>query len=237
MIAGRRALLVRKHSGIDCGFTLLEVLVALSIFSFIALAGFRLLHSTARLTDAGQLATAQTLAYKKAVNVIASDLRNTIDRSEVSLTPGVSGQIAFKTGQDTLLEFSRGAYGPSSGAARSDAIRVRYLLRNEDKKATTRSVQGARFTLVRQISAMDGHDRGVEREQLLLRDVDSATVRFMDKNGHWHGQWPFRDENSSQVIKPSKKNAGDKQETIPRAVELNIQTSIPSGPLLIAIRD
>ncbi len=217
------------------GFTLLEVLTAVSIFSFIALGGFRLLNQTAVISNAGQTASENTRAYKKATSVITSDLRNAVNRSMPSTQAGNSDQAAFFTDRNFMLEFSRGAYGPSSGAARSNTVRIRYLLREPKGISTQFTDQESGFDLIRQVSAMDGEQQGVEREQLLLQNVEIATLRFMDENNAWHSQWPVPGD-PKPTGEYSEEQAESDSGIIPKAVEIDIRAAIASGPILVAIR-
>ena len=218
------------------GFTLLEVLVAISIFSFIALGGFRLLSTTAELTEAGQLASTNSVSYKKAVQVISSDLRSSINRPLQASIADNPDQAAFLTHRNFMLEFSRGAYGPSVGAARSNAVRVRYFLRDTQQTDSQSPEPAAGFDLIRQLSPMDGQLQGVGREQLLLQNVEMATMRFMDKNGAWHSQWPVTDATASPAGNNLERQSIADEDAIPKAVELDIQSSISIGPIVVAIR-
>ncbi|MFK7731888.1 MAG: type II secretion system minor pseudopilin GspJ [Pseudomonadales bacterium] len=218
------------------GFTLLEVLVAISIFSFIALGGFRLLNTTAKITDAGHIATERSKEYERAAAVITSDLRNAIDRPMPSFTQGKPEQVAFLTHRNFMLEFSRGAYGPSAGAPRSNAVRIRYLLREVNASNSQGDDKRSGFDLIRQISAMDGEQQAVAREQLLLQNVEIATLRFMDKSNTWHSQWPVSSETKRSTNDVEEQKVEPDANAIPQAVELDIRTSISSGPILVAIR-
>ncbi len=228
---------VHVHKRDDRGFTLVEVLVSISIFSFIALGAFRLLSSTAAVTDVGQSSSDQTFVYRKAINVITGDLRNAVPRKMLSSNPVVPAKPAFLSDPITMLEFSRGAYGPSAGPNRSAAVRVRYELRETQEQDLTNSVDQGRFDLVRHISPMDGDYQGVEREQLLLRNVESASLRFMDSDGQWHRDWPQPQKVASSSLDSMEQPDGVEKDRVPRAVELGIETSVVSGPVLIALRD
>ncbi|MEM8498358.1 MAG: type II secretion system minor pseudopilin GspJ [Pseudomonadota bacterium] len=224
---------VRSRSN---GFTLLEVLVAISIFSVMALGSFRLLNITAEIADAGQMATEKTGAYKRAISVITSDLRSSINRPLRSSIADKPDLAAFLTHSTFMLEFSRGAYGPSGGATRSNALRVRYLLRDAQQLDSQSVEPVSGFELIRQLSPMDGQQQGVEREQLLLKNVETATIRFMDNSGVWHSQWPVADIITGQVGRDGEQQAIADEDAIPRAVELDIRSSISSGPTLVVIR-
>lgn len=218
------------------GFTLLEVLVAISIFSFIALGGFRLLNTTAQIADRGQIASENTRLYKRAVDVMASDLRSAINRPSRSSIADGTEQAAFLTHRNFILEFSRGAYGPSVEAARSNAVRIRYLLREVMRNDFRSTEHASGFDLIRKVSPMDGRQKSAEREQLLLQNVEIATIRFMDKSGVWHSQWPVADNKANMNGNGAEGQAVADEDAIPKAVELDIRSSISTGPIVVSIR-
>ena len=125
-------MVIRLKSGGDQGFTLVEVLVALFIFSLISLGTMTALTTAlrgqAQLKEAtetiAQIETARALMKSDMANLILRNNRDAYGNQDLFLISG---------GLDSLLTFTRsGRENPGGLEKRGDIQRVSYVLENGD---------------------------------------------------------------------------------------------------------
>ena len=157
------------------GFTLVEMLVALIIFSLLAAAGVGVLRSSVdlqgridtRLTDLGGTARLNAL--------LSSDLGQAVVRS--SRAP--SGERPAFVGNTSGMTFVAAGRANLDGAPRSELQRVEW--------------RTARGTLQRTgFLQVDGTDYG--QAPPLARDIGSAAFRYRMLDGSWNSSFTSTDE-------------------------------------------
>lgn len=158
------------------GFTLLELLVALAIFSVMAAMAYSGLN--------GLIRNRENLS---AVSDRLHDLQLTMDTLRRDLTWIVSRPVRDELGDARPavaafpgrfdLELTRGGWPNPLQQARSHLQRVMYRFENDE--------------LVRYGSlVLDGGARSEARRVVLLSGLDAFSVRVMDAAGEWHTGWP-----------------------------------------------
>ncbi|MGL5839961.1 MAG: type II secretion system minor pseudopilin GspJ [Sphingorhabdus sp.] len=160
------------------GFTLIEMLVALSIFAMISAAGVALLQSASstqlavkgRLDDLGRNARAVALMEADLAQAIARPVR-----AGGAVLPAFAAQGSEAPGQ--LFAVTRTGWANLDNAPRPDVQRVAFALE--------------RGALVRLGSAMP--DSTGSQKTVLLNNVSAATVRFRDAEGNWRSDWSADD--------------------------------------------
>lgn len=155
------------------GFTLLELLVALSIFSVIAVmayGGLGTVLNQSALTEEN----AETLAVlQKTYLVMQRDIEQAVPRA---IRGQFGGELAPMTGAP-MFTFTRGGWRNPLNHPRSTLQRVGYTL--EEKQ------------LIRHTWAvLDRAQDSEPRHQELLTEIDSIQVRFLDEENDWKEQWP-----------------------------------------------
>jgi general secretion pathway protein J len=168
----------RQRAPSESGFTLVEMMVALAIFSMISVAGVALLQSASR----SQLIVKDRLAdmseTSRAIAMIESDLAQAIARPVRSASAPV--EPAFVAGgplDGQIFAATRGGQSNLDNAPRADLQRVAYVLEKGELRRTSWSM-------------LDG---GTPRTSVLLRDVSSATTRFREADGDWRNDWDAAD--------------------------------------------
>lgn len=167
-----------KHSGM----TLLELVVAIAIFSVVAAAGYGALAQGLAVQDKLRKQRSVWQDLETAFNLIASDLEQALDRPSRNglqqglafSAPGAGGQPAPRR----LLAFTRRVPAASfrDGAA-SPFLRVAYSLQDGG--------------LYRETWPHPDQPYGVETEgALLLSGVEAVRCRFLDPAARWTPQWP-----------------------------------------------
>lgn len=177
------------------GFTLLELLVAITIFAVLAVLSFGSVRHMLSFDAGLQSATRRYETLRYAVVIMEQDLgalaprsvRDALGESEPALRAGLKGE---------LLTFTRRVPDVSDFEAGPALRRIRYRVQDGN--------------LYRDV--WDGLDRtpatGVHTQRL-LREVKALSLRFFD-SGAWVEFWP-RDENAVS------------QEQLPQGVELRIE--------------
>lgn len=169
-----------KHSGM----TLLELVVAIAIFSVVAAAGYGALAQGLAVQDQLRKQRSVWQTLETAFNLIASDLEQALDRPSrnglqqglafSAPAPGAGGQPA----PGRLLAFTRRVPAASfrAGAA-SPFLRVAYSLQDGG--------------LYREIWPHPDQPYGIEADgALLLSGVKAIRCRFLDPAARWTAQWP-----------------------------------------------
>jgi general secretion pathway protein J len=184
------------------GFTLIEALVALSIFSFIGVAAYQLLSSTGNLKEGGEARYRALAGLQVALRLLEDDVAQ-FARRDVALYGSERAPAFDASGEEIALELTRAGWRNPLGEARSSLQRVAWLLDDEGRLVR-------RFR--RQLDDMDPDER-VER--VLVEGVTEFSFRFLDDKGKWLDEWP---PDSGPSADPAKKEP----DPVPRAVEARI---------------
>lgn len=155
----------------DRGFTLVEMLVALSIFAVIAAMGVTLLRSSVDTQDAVQARLKTMGGINRLRAVMANDLAQAVQRP----TRGAAGEaVPAFAGSSTGFAFVHGGAASLDGSPRPNVERVGYALTGgEWRRATQPMLDG---------TALSAGDR-------LVGDVTSVAVRYRDERGNWGDSW------------------------------------------------
>lgn len=153
------------------GFTLVEMLVALSIFAAIAAMGVGLLRNSVDTQDAVQGRLKAMGGINRLRAVMANDLAQAVQRP----TRGPAGEaIPAFVGSSNGFAFVHGGAGALDGGPRPDVERVGYaLVGGEWRRATQPMLDG---------TALGDGDR-------LVGEVMGVAVRYRDENGNWGESW------------------------------------------------
>ncbi len=159
------------------GFTLLEVLVAMVIFSFMSLMAYGAL---ANIFKGNEVITDQEVKLKKlqrSMMFIERDMRQLVLRARSSGYDQSSPAVDAGLDSEGIIEFTRAGNPNPTNLVRSSLQRVRYAL--EEKKLRRLS-----WNLVDHIDAEPV-------TMLLLEDVESFGFKFLDRNNAWQENWRF----------------------------------------------
>ncbi len=199
-VVGRETGLRKLHgySRTTRGFTLLEVMFAVSIFAFVGLGAYQLL-STVIDTQARVSASNETItSLSRVFNVIEGDLLQVVQRGirdeygdrrpplMVGDGTSTSGFSQMEGTGTPILEFTRTGWNNPMQFPRSDMQRVAYRLQDDDDEQ--KRILQRIFWLVL--------DRVPESDpviQTLLHDVVDFRVNVLDYDGEQHSLWPAHD--------------------------------------------
>lgn len=163
------------------GFTLLELLVAISIFALLSVIAYSGLNSVlnARQTLDENM---DRLAEIQRTNLfMGSDLRQILDRGirdeyGDQQNPLISNELNYDiTGR--LIELTHSGYPNPLGTSRSNLQRVAYRIEEN--------------TLYRMSwTELDRNPESLPYEVALCTEVSQLSFRFLDSTQEWHEQWP-----------------------------------------------
>ncbi len=182
------------------GFTLLEVLIAISIFALLALGTYRMLSSVLASDETIRRNELQLRELQRALSVLESDLQQAGPRP-IRDAYGDAQPALLGTEQPATLEFTRLGWRNPLQSPRAQWQRVRWQLEGE--------------TLERRYwSVLDQAVDSQPQAQQVLANVQSWEVRYLDDQGNWLNQWPAEQtgDNPAQTL-----------QRLPRAVEIRLQ--------------
>ncbi|GLS90627.1 type II secretion system protein GspJ [Psychromonas marina] len=184
------------------GFTLLEVLIAISIFALMSMAAYQILQGVIRSGEISKRHSEELVTIQRAMLIIEQDFTQIVARASRSESDDSDNIRVLNIGkslygsEDEGIEFTRlGWTNPLNMLPRSNLVRVRYRL-----------VDGQ---LQRQYFLYPDIVAGQEPEtQVLLDNIETLSFRFW--NNGWQTTWT--DSNSLPAgieINFTSKNFGE----------------------------
>lgn len=170
----------RTHGG-ECGFTLMELLVSIAIFTIVgalALSGYTQLQ---RQSEYFEQRMERVREVQRAVQTLAQDLAQVEPRpireplGETRLPALVAGDTV-----EYSLQFTRAGWSNTAGLPRPTLQRVGYRLDQDGLWRDHWSVLDRTLTLE-------------PTRHLLLGEVLSVSFRFLNANREWVDRWPADD--------------------------------------------
>ncbi len=163
------------------GFTLLELIVAIAVFSAMAAAGYGGLGNVldahavldARRVEFGNLVTAVNLLQQDVENVVARSVRDAFGDDVPAIRSGAGG---------ALLELTRYTAAGVFRESGVDLRRVEYRLE-----------AGQLFRV--SWEELDRHQGSIPQRRLLLTDIAAIDFRFF--SDAWTAYWPLRNDAAS----------------------------------------
>jgi general secretion pathway protein J len=195
------------------GFTLLEILIALFIFTIVALIMTKSLH-TVLSTQASTEKAAENLSQTQmALLLLSRDLEQAWDRPISD--PEGQPEAAF-IGSRNSLTFTHGGFANPNGSAQSSSLqRSRYRLEKDQ--------------LIRDTwDALDLPPHTKPHSRVLLSEIRELSFRFLDNKNVFRSFWPSDGENaptpSSRTNAPTGQllDLNQLEAHLPRAVELTL---------------
>lgn len=180
---------------IEKGFTLLELLVAISIFSMLSVMAYGGLQAVITTKTSSEKISTRVSEIQLAIMRVSNDLRQTVDRSVRDEHGDVIAAMKLDRGKNKL-EWTRAGYRNPAGLKRSNLQRVSYVL--EDKTL---------FRLVWPVL-----DRAQDTEVMkseVLTNIENIEWRFYNNESTWITEWP-QNEGKEKIL------------SLPNAVEINI---------------
>jgi len=179
------------------GFTLLELLVALSIFSMISVMAYGGLQTVITTKNTTQEASARIAEVQMLVMRISNDLRQAITRKVRDEHGGDIPAMQLESSNQGALEWSRAGYRNPANLKRSNIQRVAYKI--EENKLIRVSWP-----------VLDRAQDTKALESEVLSKITAIDWRFLNNQNVWLSQWPAVGTKAAQY-------------SLPKAIELNLE--------------
>jgi general secretion pathway protein J len=191
------------------GFTLLELLVALAIFSLVAVMSYDGLKMVLNTQAAVEIQADALAELQKVYLLVQRDIEQVVPRP---VRDEYGDEQPALTGEDAL-QLTRGGWSNPAGRLRSSLQRVGYAF--EDR-------QLVRYSW----AVLDRAQDSEPQRQVLMGDVEEMTIRYLTANNEWEQRWP----NPLAVADGNVPATG-----LPKAVEITLNHE-RFGPLLWLFR-
>jgi len=200
------------------GFTLLEVMIAISIFAILSAGAFRLLRGEILLQQRLDSHHQAMALWQRGIHRLRSDLAQALPRP---VRDEYNQPQAALIGEADSITFTRGGWANPLGEARSELQRLSYQLENVDASHAlphdTQFGNGQRGEQVQWLSrhywrSLDGNDNSLPNRQFILPFIESIDLRYLTADTHtWKNQWP-----------PASSAPGEFDASLPVAIEVNL---------------
>jgi general secretion pathway protein J len=175
------------------GFTLIELLVAIVIFAVLSGVAYRalsvVLDSRRHIDRENQKWRDVALFLARLEQDVATAVPRPVRDAGDAVAPAVAGTPVPARMQEGLLVLTRTAFAADPGTVESPR-RLGYRQRGD-------TVELLAWTVL---------DQGPRTEPTVvaaLRDVKRMEVRFLDRRGQWHAQWPPAGASAPQKMVPA----------------------------------
>ncbi len=166
------------------GFTLLEILIAMFVFSILSL---MLVSALRRVIDADATTArhaTQLRELQMALIIVSRDIEQTVARNIVTATGNDEGFV----GTPKALRFTHtGFANPDASAAHSSLSRTEYVYTNHALWRVT-------------WPELDQTPDAKPHRRLLLDHVQRASFAYLDRKQHFHAHWPARNSDITDPL-------------------------------------
>lgn len=176
----------RQENG---GFTLIEVLVAITIFSILATFAYATLAQTLLNSEMLGERMDRLQAVQKAVRTLTMDFQQLAPRPvRTDFGDTLSPALASDSTSGNLLELTHSGWSNPAQLARSTLQRSAYRLDGQE--------------LIRYYwPVLDRTMNNEVFEVKLLDNVDSIAIRYLKTDGEWIDHWPPREMEPQQAVR------------------------------------
>ena len=178
------------------GFTLLELLVAITIFALIGVASYRVLSSVMLTNERLTLRVEQLRSVNRAFWLLQQDIEQLIQRNVRNADGGVpsgGNYLLIKNETELPLQFTRAGRANPLGLARSNMLRVAYRVDHHpdyDKTDSPHYREERHYLLRYSWPMLDGAGAKEKAQiQVLLPDIEKINVGVLTAHGV-EPQWP-----------------------------------------------
>lgn len=158
------------------GFTLLEILIALFIFTIVSMIMMTNLHSVMNAQEVTEKNAKQLRQLQIALLILSRDIEQAVNRPV--LNAAGKEEDAFIGSSRDLTFTHTGLANPTGAYTRSTLQRVQYLWQEDGLWRAASPV-------------LDAASQTVAQARPLLPDVTELRFQYLDKEGKFHDSWPL----------------------------------------------
>lgn len=190
------------------GFTLLEVLVAISIFALIGIASYRVLSGVMQADERLAARAQQMRSVNRALWIMQQDIEQLLKRNvrgADGATSATDNYLLVDNEADLPLQLTRGGRSNPLGLPRSNMQRVAYRVDHHpdyEKTGSPHYHEERTYLLRYSWPMLDGAGAKEKAQlQILLPDIDTLSVSVLTKNGA-EAIWPPQTQANQQAPLP-----------------------------------
>lgn len=170
------------------GFTLLEILIAMFIFTIVSLVVVTALHSALGSQAETEKKAMRMAKLQMALLILSRDVSQPIDRPIYNAKNILEAGFV---GDHNTLSFTRGGFAnPMGNATRSTLVRTRYSLNS--KNELTRETW----------DVLDQSSDSQPSKRVLLKNVTQFSLLYLDAKHQFQNTWPPADNSKNPVGPP-----------------------------------
>lgn len=166
------------------GFTLLEILIAMFVFSLVSL---MLVSALRRVIDVDAVTAKRATQLRElqlALIMLSRDIEQTVPRTIITATGNEEGFV----GTPKAVHFTHtGFANPDARALHSSLSRTEYLYSNHALWRVT-------------WSQLDALPDAKPHKRLLLDHLRAVSFRYLDSKQHFHAHWPPRNSDITDAL-------------------------------------
>lgn len=171
------------------GFTLLELMVAISIFAILGIGAYRLLSGEILAQARLQAHSSELQHWQRGLRILQRDLLQVTARP---IRTAYDDREAALLGSSDQITFTRGGWSNPLGRPRSLLQRVRYRLGSTI--AAQEAGDNPSPSLLRDYwQVLDQAQDTKPQTQVLLTGITALELRYLDREGEWQQEWPLPD--------------------------------------------
>jgi len=161
----------------QCGFTLIEVLVAMAVFGVLTALAYMTLGQTLSNSDMLTERMDRLQAVQRTMSYLATDLIQAAPRAIRADLGQAQPALISDFGAEFALQLTHNGWPNSAGVPRSTQQRSAYRIEDDE--------------LIRyHWNVLDRTVNNLPVATVLLDNVESLTFRFLQLDGEWIEQWP-----------------------------------------------
>ncbi len=167
----------------SAGFTLIEVMIALAIFAIVSSLAYSGLQSVVNSKVRTEAALERLQQLQMTMLTLSSDMQQLSSREGHD---SLGGRLAALTTQDAnlIVDFTRSGWRNPANQVRSTLQRVAYRIDDE--------------SLIRvHWPQVDRADDDMRIERVLITNIESLELRFLDDKNQWRTNWPSANASAS----------------------------------------
>ena len=178
-----------KNNNVTGGFTLLEMLVALSLFSVVSVMAYGGLQGVISTKQSTQKSADRISELQLVMMRISNDLRQAIPRKTRDQYGDFSHAMESSKNGDETVSWTRAGYRNPAHLKRSNVQRVAYKLQQQKLIRVTWPV-------------LDHAQDTEEMETEVLENIESVEWRFLNNSDEWLSDWPEEGANTQLYALP-----------------------------------
>ena len=160
----------------DHGFTLIEVIIAMSIFAILAILSYSGLHSVIMSKTNTEASLERLQELQMTMLTLNSDLQQITSRDAHDALGGTLHKLSTQS-SEYLIEFTRSGWRNPANLQRSSLQRVAYQLKDD--------------ALIRIYwPHVDRADDEQRVERTLIHNIEALDIRFLNAEKEWKEDWP-----------------------------------------------